>query len=100
MRNKFFLYLVPTLLTLCVGVFAFQISQVRSSAHVLLRENLWELGQLHALQHKNVMLIEGGVINNYDPTSATIMTRCYQYLQTVYFGNDKPASSTSRLKVR
>ena len=26
---------------------------------------------------------------------ATIMTRCYQYLQTGYFGNDKPASFTS-----
>ena len=30
-----------------------------------------------------------------------IMTWCYQYLQTGYFGNDKPASSTSssRLKI-
>ena len=30
------------------------------------------------------------------------MTRCHQYLQTGYFGNDKPASSTSlsRLKIR
>ena len=33
---------------------------------------------------------------------ATIMTRCYQYLQTDNFGNDKPASSTSlsQLKIR
>ena len=33
---------------------------------------------------------------------ATTIARCYQYLQTGYFGNDKPASSTSSswLKIR
>ena len=41
-----------------------------------------------------------GVTNNYDPTSATVMTRCYQYLQAGNF--DKPTSLTSStwLKVR
>ena len=43
-----------------------------------------------------------GVTTNYDPASATVMTRCYQYLQAGNFGYDKQISftSSSRLKVR
>ena len=36
-----------------------------------------------------------GITNHYDPASATIMTRCHQYLQTGNFGTIKSARSTS-----
>ncbi len=60
-----------TLLLFCVGFFAYELAIIDDEVHANLRSDLWHLDQLHTKQHENILLVESGLMNHYDPISYT-----------------------------